>query len=414
MGQLLSRPRKSSCVARCLLALCVATATAAQAADWELDVDARLLSSEGGKSFLEAGLGTVRFGQDQSGLRLGRARVAISEPFGEVWTLHIDASAWGDQDKSPVGVTEAYLQYRPYPFSGYRLRVKAGAFYAPISLENRASGWESPYTLSSSAINTWLGEELRTIGLEAQLDWLGTRTGHTFDLGLTGAVYGWNEPAGVVLATDGFTLHDRQTSLFGRVGRGGYEPLEPFRQIDGRAGYYGGIEARYLDRVVLRALHYDNRADPSAYDAVSGAMAWRTSFDSAGVRIESGDGWTVVAQWLNGYTYIAPGGFELEWPFNARFVLLSKRVGRHMLSARYDQFQVLSGKGNPEQDGSQQGHAWTAAYLFQLNPQWRFTLEWLRVVSNSYSRGDILGTTGLATETQLQLAVRCALGSSVQ
>jgi len=414
MGQLLSRPRKSSCVARCLLALCAATATAAQAADWELDVDARLLSSEGGKSFLEAGLGTVRFGQDQSGLRLGRARVAISEPFGEVWTLHIDASAWGDQDKSPVGVTEAYLQYRPYPFSGYRLRVKAGAFYAPISLENRASGWESPYTLSSSAINTWLGEELRTIGLEAQLDWLGTRTGHTFDLGLTGAVYGWNEPAGVVLATDGFTLHDRQTPLFGRVGRAGYEPLEPFRQIDGRAGYYGGIEARYLDRVVLRALHYDNRADPSAYDAVSGAMAWRTSFDSAGVRIESGDGWTVVAQWLNGYTYIAPGGFELEWPFNARFALLSKRVGRHMLSARYDQFQVLSGKGNPEQDGSQQGHAWTAAYLFQLNPQWRFTLEWLRVVSNSYSRGDILGTTGLATETQLQLAVRCALGSSVQ
>jgi len=311
-------------------------------------------------------------------------------------------------------VTEAYLQYRPYPFSGYRLRVKAGAFYAPISLENRASGWESPYTLSSSAINTWLGEELRTIGLEAQLDWLGTRTGHTFDLGLTGAVYGWNEPAGVVLATDGFTLHDRQTPLFGRVGRGGYEPLEPFRQIDGRAGYYGGIEARYLDRVVLRALHYDNRADPSAYDAVSGAMAWRTSFDSAGVRIESGNGWTVVAQWLNGYTYIAPGGFELEWPFNARFALLSKRVGRHMLSARYDQFQVLSGKGNPEQDGSQRGHAWTAAYFFQLNPRWRFTLEWLRVVSNSYSRGDILGTTGLATETQLQLAVRCALGSSVQ
>ena len=54
-------------------------------------------------------------------------RAAISQQLGEVWTLHIDASAWGDEDKSPVGVTEAYLQYRPYPFSGYRLRVKAGA-----------------------------------------------------------------------------------------------------------------------------------------------------------------------------------------------------------------------------------------------------------------------------------------------
>src|SRR2546430_16994415 len=85
-----------------------------------------------------------------------------------------------------------------------------------------------------------------------------------------------------------------------------------------------------------------------------------------------------------------------------------------MLSARYDRFQVLSGAGNPEQDGAQTGHAWTAAYLFQLNPQWRFTLEWLRVGSNSYNRGEILGTTGAATETQLQLAVGWALADSVE
>ena len=61
-----------------------------------------------------------------------------------------------------LGITEAYLQFRPYPHAGYRLRVKAGAFYAPVSLENRASGWESPYTLSYSAINSWLATEVRT------------------------------------------------------------------------------------------------------------------------------------------------------------------------------------------------------------------------------------------------------------
>ena len=61
----------------------------------------------------------------------------------------------------PLDLTEAYLQFRPYPRDGFRLRLKAGAFYAPISLENRASGWDSPYTLSYSAINTWLGKELR-------------------------------------------------------------------------------------------------------------------------------------------------------------------------------------------------------------------------------------------------------------
>src|SRR5215467_7194125 len=149
----------------------------AAAADWEADLDVRLVSSDGQRSFTEGGLGTLRYDSDHSGLQLGRARLALSQPFGEVWSVRLDASAWGDGDRNPVDLTEAYLQFRPYPFSGWRFRLKTGAFYAPISLENRASGWESPYTLSYSAINTWVGEELRTLGAEGQLDWLGTRTG---------------------------------------------------------------------------------------------------------------------------------------------------------------------------------------------------------------------------------------------
>src|ERR1700730_13163242 len=140
--------------------------------------------------------GTTRFDRKDSGIQLGRARFALTASLGELWSAHFDASTWDDKDRSPVGVTEAYLQFRPYPRAGYRFRLKAGAFYPPISLENRAAGWESPYTLSYSAINTWLGVEVRTIGLEAQLDWLGTRTRHDFDLGLTGGAFGWNQGEG--------------------------------------------------------------------------------------------------------------------------------------------------------------------------------------------------------------------------
>ena len=160
-----------------------------------------------------------------STLQLGRARFALTQSFAEIWSAHLDASVWDDKDAHLLGATEAYLQLRPYPRAGYRLRVKAGAFYPPVSLENRASGWESPYTLSYSAINSWLATEVRTIGAEAQLEWLGTRLGHAFDLGVTGAVFGWNDQAGVVLANDGFLLHDRQTPLFGRVGQPDVPPL---------------------------------------------------------------------------------------------------------------------------------------------------------------------------------------------
>jgi hypothetical protein len=395
-------------------ALLSLTATS-RAADWDLSLDTRLVNSDANRPFMDGALGTVRFGSNDSGLQLGRARFALTQQLGELWSAHLDVSAWDNKDRSPVGVTEAYLQFRPYPRAGYRFRLKAGAFYPPVSLENRAPGWESPYGLSYSAIDSWLAVEVRTIGMEAQLDWLGTRSGHLFDLGLTGGVFGWNEGAGVVLANDGFSLTDRQTPVFGRVGQPGIAPLlgaEPFLQLDDHAGVYAGAEARYLDRVVLRVLRYDNRADPTQIDNVSNSIAWQTRFTSAGLRIEGDNGWTAIAQWLDGETSIAPPGVQLNWPFHAEYALLSRRLGRHTLSARYDRFQVDT--NNAEQGGgSQDGHAWTAAYIFNASAHWRFTLEWLRVVSSSYNRQD-LGGPPLATETQLQLAIRYALGSTIR
>jgi hypothetical protein len=425
MGQLLTRaigrPATAPSRRRGRLLLTVATLAAltatltARAADWELDLDARLLTVDGPPPFIAGGLGSVRFGGDESGLRLGRARFAVSQSLGELLSLHLDASSWGDRDKIPAGLTEAYLQLRPYPFDGYRVRVKAGAFHAPISLENRTSGWESPYTLSYSAIDSWLGEEVRTIGAEAQLDWLGRRTGHDFDLGATAGVFGWNEGAGAALANGGFTLTDRQTVLWGRVGQPGVPPLrsaEPFHQFDGNAGVYGGLEARYLDRVVLRFLRYDNNANPSAADAVTHTIAWNTTFDSAGLRVDGGNGWTAIFQWLDGETYVAPHGNDARWPFRASYVLLSKRFGSHTLSARYDKFEVeghITAEG--DDDGWQKGHAFTLAYIFQPSARWRYTLEWLRVVSTSYNRSEFTGGPPTASQTQVQLAVRCALGS---
>jgi hypothetical protein len=398
------------------------TAAAAHSADWiqlpewEVDLDGRLVSSDGQKSYLNGGLGTLRYDHTQSGLRLGRARFALAEALGEVWSLRLDASAWADDDRNPVDLTEAYLQFRPYPFAGYRFRLRAGAFFAPMSLENRAAGWESPYTLSYSAINTWLGEELRTIGLEGQLDWLGTRTGHGFDLAVTGGLFGWNDPAGTVIATRGFALSDRQTTLFGRVGASKSSPLLPielFHEIDHRPGYYAGVEARYFDRVVIRALHYDNRADPAAFDSAIDKFAWETHFNSLGVRAESANGWTGIVQWLDGETYIEPGDTYIGWPFRARFALVSRQMGHHRLSMRYDSFAVES--ESADGGGAQHGHAWTAAYVFEPDThwpdvKWKVTLEWLRVTSDAANRALDLGTPRVATETQIQLAVRFALG----
>jgi hypothetical protein len=385
----------------------------ASALDWQLDVDARLLGSDAQEPSRDAGLRSVRFDSGQSGLQLGRARLALDEDLGQTWNVHLDASAWGDDHRDPIDLTEAYAQWRPYPVSGFRFRFKAGAFYSPISLENRAAGWESPYTLSYSAINTWLGQELRTIGAEGQLDWIGTRIGHTLDFALVGGVFGWDDAAGTSLATRGFSLSDRQTTLFGRVGSPSttaFGAIEPFHEIDHRPGYYGGLEARYFDRVTVRALRYDNRADPSSFDHSIHEFAWRTRFYAVGARAELPSGWTAVAQWLQGETFVAPDDVQSEWPFRARFVLISKAIGHHRLSFRYDAFDV-QGSGSLAV-GAQNGHALTTAYVYETALHWRFTLEWLEAFTHSADRALVSNQSPFARENQVQLAARYAIRSN--
>jgi len=391
--------------------LCAAWCGPAAAVDWQLSLDGRLVASDGRRSFLDGGLGATRYGDDRSGVRLGRFRIGLSQPIGSILALRLDASSWGGRQKNPIDLTEAYLELRPYPWAGFRARLKAGAFYAPISLENRAAGWESPYTLSSSAINSWIAEELRTIGVETQIDWLGTRLGHDFDVALVGSAFGWNDPAGASLANHGFALNDVQTTLFGSVpAPGAARAVQEFREIDGRVGTYGGIEARWLGRVTVRVLHYDNNANPASFDAALGEHAWATHFDSAGARFES-DGWTVIAQWMEGETSVAPAGFgELEWPFRARYLLASRAWGRNTVSLRYDEFEVDAYA--PIKRGIQYGHALTAAYIYTPDHHWRFTLEGLHVRSSQSSRPILLGEPPLASENLAQLAVRYALSGS--
>lgn len=274
----------------------------AHATEWDVSLDMRLVAADAPTSYPDGGLGVLRYGDNRNGVQLGRARLALSQELGDFLTFKIDASAWGQHDRNAVDATEAYFQLHPYPFGDWRTRVKLGAFYAPLSLENRAEGWESPYTLSSSAMNSWVAEELRTIGAEFKLEWLGTHSGHDFDAGAAFGVYGWNQGAGAALAASGFTITDWQGSLFGRVGRPGSAngPIDEYHQFDHRAGTYLGLDVHYLDRLTLEGLHYDNHANPSAEDAAIGSYGWQTRFDTVGLRAENDAGWTAIVQWLAG------------------------------------------------------------------------------------------------------------------
>ena len=260
-------------------------------------------------------------------------------------------------------------------------------------------------------IEGWVGEELRTIGVEYSLAWMGTRTGHDFDVELVASAYGYNDPAGILMASRGWAMHDRQTTLFGEVGEAGDGPVPGrtlFKEMDDRAGYYAGAELRYLDRAVLRVLHYDNRADPEVYDAGIDDFAWLTTFDSVGFRFETAGGWTLISQWMGGDTAAEPeSGYE-KWDYDSTFVLVSKSAGPHRFSLRRDWFDNVHGTTSWPPGDTESGDAWTAGYTFDHGDRWRFAIEALRIESDNSARVYI-DQPPRATEDQLQLQVRYSL-----
>jgi hypothetical protein len=390
-----------------LLLLCTDIAQA----EVEASLDLRLVDSDGRDGFLGGGLGKLRFDSHDEGLQLGRARLAWRGGIGGDWHASVDVSAWGVHDKNAVDLTEALIEWRPVPASAWRSNVKIGAFFPPISLEHRAPGWSNPYTLSSSALNTWVGEELRTIGVAYELEWLGIADGGRVDLGLNAAVFGWNDPAGVELALRGFSLNDCQTPVFGRIGTyafGGREQRVMFSEIDGRPGYYVGAYAKSDNGLEMRALHYDNRGDRTVYKESISDFAWNTQFDSIGVRYDAPGGSTLIAQKLKGVTY-ASSDLSSCWSFDTWFLLAAHSFGRHRFAVRYDNFSVLqTTQHSPPPWSRDAGHAMTIGWSFALRKHVELAAEWLRIESLNSSRA-ALGELPRAVEHSAQLSVKYSL-----
>lgn len=370
---------------------------------FDAGIDLRAIASDGARSYLDGGLGDLQYDSQHAGARLGGVWLDYNGSVQDVLHFVVDAVGYGDGNRFPLDLTQAFVEWRPFPIGLWRSRVKVGAFYAPISFENWLVGWRSPYTLSFSAINTWVGEELRTIGAEYDLDWLGRQRGYPWQLGLTASLYGWNDPAGTLMAVRGWALDDRQTTLFGRIGAAGSGPVDGLREFYGNfgggPGYYVGANAKYQGSLELRALHYDNLVNPDAYSAALGNFAWHTYFDSAGASWTPTRHWTVISQWLTGDTCV--GSEPACYEFSSAFLLGSWQLGPDRLSARYDGFQMHSESG--PYPNFNRGHAWTFAYEREFNSHFSVALEELRVNSSLSARMFVREPEVLA-ENELQLA----------
>ncbi len=373
-------------------------------------------------SWLHGGAGKLRFDDAHDGLRVSRAFLEYRGQLGPGWLAHATINAH-DRIEEKIDITEAFLEWRPLPKSAWRLRSRLGFFYPRLSLENSAAGWSNRYALSSSAINTWIGEEIRTLGLEGRVIREFPRwPDHHFSVEAA-AFYG-NDPTGALLAWRGWSAHDRQTGISGRIplpqvsaieawAPSGNPPpsFKPFKEVDHKLGYYAGAEWRWRKRFMLRYQRYDNHADP---EAVSGNdAAWETDYHHLGAQLALPLKFGLLGQWIKGSTVTGPdlGPWRVQdLDFQSHFLLLTRKFAQHRLTGRYEWFDLQPFNDPIGITNQDKGNALTIAWLYTPTKKLQIGAEYLQIASDR-CRTDVCfwvfqGQPRTMRESQLQLGIR--------
>jgi hypothetical protein len=331
-------------------------------------------------AWTEGGVGTS--GRDD-GL-FAEARLSVEQrAFDERVLAFASVLARSDEGRH-VGLIEAFVDVGRLSHEGYRLRL--GQAFAGTSRENIEAFWQTPYTLTLSALNSWIGEEFRPIGAELtrrfQLD------ERSLDVGLT--AYVGNDTGPAALAWRGFALHNR-VSVFGealpllplpslsdpqRFGAQRSDGTQPFGpDLDGRIGY--ALRGRFDSGRGLRlsAYYTDNRGDQDLHDGDE--YAWNSQFAVLGFDWQLSERWTLLGEVLHGATLMGfPPGPNVDIDFDAAYLLLSFQDSPWTWSGRIEAFHISEKDRSFGELNTQNGHALTFAVLREWS-DWRIGAELL-------------------------------------
>lgn len=360
---------------------------------------------DGELSFLDGGYGKLVDGELPESARAeaitGELRLAIDWQPGPGWRLFLHGAARGEEGRlrsgeppaaaAASGLLEGFVERRFGFGAGQEIAIKVGQFFLPASRENVEELWSSPYTLTLSALNSWVAEEIRPIGL----DLLWSRTDASDQRwSLAGTLFGGNDTAGTMVAWRGFALHDRPTptaeflplpplaalaTTFPDQDRRGTQPFSG--DLDQRLGYAGRVRWDAPQRrAVVQATAFLNNGDRGLH---SGQYAWRTDFRWLSTEVELPAGFRFLGEWGTGTSAMgfAPPGrrsrSQVDIGFDVLYAMLSWQRGALRTSLRYDDFAVEDRDSTPGDDNSEDGSAWTLAVLGSFGEHWRLGAEML-------------------------------------
>ena len=342
----------------------------------------------GPPSWIEGGFGRLDAGA--SGTRGHAIRSSAVAQVGADWTpsswftAHAQLLGRAEPARNRgrrAGVVEAYVELH-----NDRWQLRAGQFFSGTSRENTGPLWTSRYATTFSALNTWIGEEVRPIGVDLQ--W---KPSFYWSAGAT--AFRGNDTSGALLAWRGWTVGNRLTvdhevlplpplfslrTAFTRQRADGTVPFE--RDLDGRTGLALRARVQLPERAMLQIAHIDNRGDRREY---RGEYAWRTRFNIASAEAGSSSPVTVLAEYAWGTTGMGAAPAFVDADFYAGYLLVSLQRGAERLSARFDRFATIDRDRAPAaEDNTEHGRAWAVAWLHHFTPQVRLATEFTQITGN--------------------------------
>ncbi|HVY02090.1 MAG TPA: hypothetical protein VG983_00420 [Caulobacterales bacterium] len=349
-------------------------------------LEVRATAADGARGWLDDGDGKTRFGEGGHGLA---DAMLVWRPH-LTWSLDAHVTLLADTQADPaLDIGEAYLSYRGPPAAGWRLSARAGLFYPPVSLEHDGVGWTPTYTITPSALNSWISEEVKVGAAEITA----RREFGAQDLSVSAALFGFNDTAGTLLAFRGWALGDVMAGAFGKVPLPAYSyqrATAPVRELDGRIGYYARVRYRPAGPLALEAFYYDNAGD--RVSDKNGQTDWDTSFAELGADLALGAKSRLLLQVMNGRTrwgQPTAQGYWSDLDFTAAYALVTHDIGANTITARWDYFDLRDRSGFDPADNGETGWAATAAYIAPLSPSWRLAFEAMHVSSDRPERDEI-------------------------
>ncbi|MDB5673028.1 MAG: hypothetical protein JWM65_10 [Sphingomonas bacterium] len=381
--------------------------------------DVRIVGVDGERSWIGGDYGKTRFGPGDGtrGFRLLPRAVEgdlIWQPRFS-WALSGTAVVTAqDGQENAIDLSEAFLTYKPLLSGSTKVIARAGLFWPPVSLEHSGPEWRPRDTITPSAINSWIGDEVKVGGVEVQF----IRSFSTQRVALTVGLFGFNDTAGTLLAFRGWALHDQKATGFGLQP---LPPLDAFMQsaqaprtrpvieLDNRPGWYAKLDWAPVAWLDLQAFHYDNRGDPAAVTP-SLQWGWHTRFNNLAVALTFGS-WQVKGQALAGNTLMGfpmPDRLWVDTDFRSAYGMVIRKFANGSVSARIEAFGTTSRGSVLTSAWSENGSAVTIAARRELTRNVTVLAEGLHIESVKAARTQI-GLDRNQAQNLFQLAFRLHL-----